>query len=57
MADKCLAFHSQQVKADRGELDSESQSFEEMQKETKDLPNRGDPVNKPHGGPSQRMND
>ncbi|KAJ5587108.1 uncharacterized protein N7459_002873 [Penicillium hispanicum] len=52
-----LASNSEaDVKADRGELDSES-NFEQMQKGTKHLPNREEPVNKPHGEPSQRMND
>lgn len=39
-------FLSMQVKADRGEVESDDKSFDEMQRRTKDLPNREGPVNK-----------
>lgn len=41
-----LTMSVNQVKADRGELESDARDFEEMQKKTKDLPNREGPVNK-----------
>lgn len=37
---------SLQVKADRGEVDSDDKTFEAMQAKTKNLPNREGPVNK-----------
>jgi len=37
---------AQQIKADRGEIDSDDKTFQEMQKRTKNLPNRKGPVNK-----------
>lgn len=41
-----LSLTVQQVKADRGEIESDDKTFEAMQNKTKNLPNRQGPVNK-----------
>lgn len=40
------ANEREQVKADRGELESDARNMNEMQQKTKDLPNRPGFVNK-----------
>lgn len=46
MIDANVLFQMQQVKADRGEVDSDDKNFGAMQERTKGLPNRDGPVNK-----------
>lgn len=46
MVKSMLTMTVNQVKADRGEIESDGRDFDEMQRKTKDLPNRGGPVNK-----------